>query len=85
MKITLHTPDGTAETFTDCVLATPELVMNSLFKGLIFTGTDWNSKRRCLQSTLPYTIDISDTYATKHEVTEIFETSPLVQDNIPIQ
>ena len=50
MKITIYTPDGTPETFTDCQFhddgADP----------INFTGTDCYSLRRRIVTTLPYTI-----------------------------
>jgi hypothetical protein len=78
MKITLYTPDGTAETFTNVVIdgRSPEEIG--------FTGTDYNGKIRSLQTNAIFVMDINEAYSLPaHEVTEIFETSPLVQDNIP--
>jgi len=67
MKITLYTPDGTAETFTDC----------TLFPGLnylqfAFEGTDQWSKRVSRTTTLPYTIS-DETQTLVERVNEILD------------
>jgi hypothetical protein len=50
MKITLHYPEGTSQTYTDCstlVTTAPELG---------FIGTDWRRVTVKMLTTLPYTI-----------------------------
>lgn len=73
MKITLYTPDGTAETFSGCT------VQDGISRLLTFTGVDWNGTLRKKVTSLPYVIEIE----TAAEVVEVFALSPLVQDNIP--
>lgn len=58
MKITLYTPDGTAQTYSGCVIATPD---NPNYVGLdafSFTGTDWRGERVGIITSLQYLIDV---------------------------